>query len=247
MRFKFWGALPPQEILNHPRVDWQPVVSDYQEYATTFQTQDIDILIAPLIDSPFSQSKSHVKFLEYSTLGVPGIYSNVTPYQQVVTHGEHGFLAASQDEWVQCLRSLISSPDLRSRLAHNAQETVKRDWLLSKNAYKWSELYCDLFAEGAKGYNDSGKPSEAIEAALRNIFSVQSIQVEKLLVKKRTLAEMEQLVQSLSVQLAEKDSQLSAIYNSSAWRMIQPLRRMLERSRGTWLERVWLFVRSKIH
>ena len=246
VRFKFWGALPPQEILNHPYVDWQPVVSDYQEYATAFQTQDIDILIAPLIDSPFSQSKSHVKFLEYSTLGVPGVYSNVTPYQHVVTHGENGFLAASQDEWIQCLRSLISSPSLRSRLAQNAQEAVKRDWLLSKNAHKWSELYCDLSADGAEGYNDSSKPSEAMDAALRNILSVQAIQIEKLLVQKRGLAEMEQLVQSLSAQLAEKDSQLSAIYNSSAWRMIQPLRRMLERSHGTWLERLWFFVKSKI-
>jgi hypothetical protein len=75
---------------------------------------------------------------------------------------------------------------------------------------------------------------------------VQSIQIEKLLVQKRGLAEMQQLVQSLSAQLAEKDSQLSAIYDSSAWRMIRPLRRMLELSRGTWLERLWLFVRSKI-
>jgi hypothetical protein len=123
---------------------------------------------------------------------------------------------------------------------------VKRDWLLSKNAYKWSELYCDLSAAGTKGYNDSSKRSEAIDAALRNILSAQSMQIEKLLVKKRALAEMEQLVQSLSAQLAEKDSQLSAVYNSSAWRMIQPLRRLLERSRGTWLERLWFFVKSKI-
>jgi len=53
-------------------------------------------------------------------------------------------------------------------------------------------------------------------------------------------------ITNLTALLAEKDAQLSAIYNSFSWKIIQPLRRMLELSRGTWLERLWFFVRSKI-
>jgi glycosyltransferase involved in cell wall biosynthesis len=252
VQFKFWGAHPPQEMLNHPYVKWQPVVVDYQEYAVAFQSQDIDILIAPLADSPFARSKSHIKFLEYSTLGVPGVYSNVTPYQQVVTHGENGFLATSSEEWIGCLQNLISSPNLRSHLAYHAQQTVKRDWLLSKNADHWLSLYNELYVVGSKNYGDTNKSLAAIDSALCNILSIQSTQIEKLLNNKKSLMEMEQLVQSLSAQLTEKgyqlvdkDAQLSAIYHSFAWRMIQPLRRLLELSRGTWFERLWFLIRNK--
>ena len=53
--------------------------------------------------------------------------------------------------------------------------------------------------------------------------------------------------QDAAALLAEKDNQLSAIYNSTAWRLIQPLRRLLEISRGTWLERLWSFLRRKFN
>ena len=53
--------------------------------------------------------------------------------------------------------------------------------------------------------------------------------------------------QDVAALLVEKENQLSAIYNSTAWRLIQPLRRLLEISRGTWLERLWSFVRRKFN
>lgn len=41
-----------------------------------------DIGIAPLEDNLFNRCKSNIKMLEYTALGIPGVYSNVTPYRQ---------------------------------------------------------------------------------------------------------------------------------------------------------------------
>lgn len=217
VKFKFWGAKPPEEILSHPRVDWQPVVASYQEYALAFQSQDIDILVAPLINNSFSQSKSNLKFLEYSTLGVPGIYSDVTPYRNIVKHGENGFLASSVEEWVECLQNLISSPDLRYRMSQNAQDTVKRDWLMSERAYRWSESYNNVRAGPLKSRVDSDDSSLTQDGILHKILSLQADQIGKLVEKERILAERERLP-------AEKDRLLQEIYNSSSWRITGPFR-----------------------
>ena len=44
-------------------------------------------------DTPFTRCKSDLKVLDYSALGIPGIYSRVTPYAATVNHGETGWLA----------------------------------------------------------------------------------------------------------------------------------------------------------
>ena len=139
--FKFWGAEPPQELVSRCTVDWQPIVASYQEYAKVFRNQRIDILVAPLEDNLFNQSKSSLKYLEYSTLGVPGVFSRIKPFKDVVEHGNTGFLASSEDEWVKFLEELITSPELRMKIARNAQESVKKGLLLSDHGQEWAEAY----------------------------------------------------------------------------------------------------------
>jgi glycosyltransferase involved in cell wall biosynthesis len=216
IKFKFFGARPPGEILGHPKVEWQPVIAAYREYAAAFQNQDMDILVAPLVDNSFSRAKSHVKFLEYSTLGAPGIYSNVTPYNGIVAHGENGFLASTTDEWIEYLQKLISSPDLRYRAGQNAQDTVRRGWLLSDRAGIWLETYNTALA----GMTTPAYPANRNEA-LRKILSTQINQINRLLEREKHLAEMERL-------LNEKERALHEMLNSTSWKITDPLRRLTD-------------------
>jgi hypothetical protein len=197
-------------------VEWQPVIAAYREYAAAFQNQDMDILVAPLVDNSFSRAKSHVKFLEYSTLGAPGIYSNVTPYNGIVAHGENGFLASTTDEWIEYLQKLISSPDLRYRAGQNAQDTVRRGWLLSDRAGIWLETYNTALA----GMTTPAYPANRNEA-LRKILSTQINQINRLLEREKHLAEMERL-------LNEKERALHEMLNSTSWKITDPLRRLTD-------------------
>lgn len=162
---RFWGVKPPEEMLSMPDVEWRPFYSmDYRQFAQFFQTQQADIFIAPLIDHPFNRCKSPLKFFEYTALGVPGVYSAIEPYASVVEHAHTGLLAASLEEWKECLIRLVEEPRLRYELALHAQEYVRRHWLLSQNIAHVLETL-----RQAQPLPAAGNPWQGIKAVLASI------------------------------------------------------------------------------
>lgn len=146
LRFVFWGKnlLDPSEQIEG--ITCVPIdMPAYPKFVRYFQTISVDIFIAPLKDSLFNRCKSGIKFLEYSALGIPGVYSNLDPYQSVVTHGYNGFLATTKEEWLNYLIQLIENPSLREIMGRNAQKTIKENWLLSNNVHLWLEAYRQAF------------------------------------------------------------------------------------------------------
>ena len=142
LQFIVWGLEPPKALLRFPQTKWIRVSSyNYRDFAKYFQKQQADIFIAPLVDNLFNRCKSAIKFLEYAALGSPCVFSKLDPYKDVIIDGYNGFLANSDDEWQESLIRLIENKDLRYELALNAQETVRENWLLSKNAQKWPAAY----------------------------------------------------------------------------------------------------------
>jgi len=99
-----------------------------------------DIGIAPLEDTAFNRSKSDIKFLDYSALGIPGIYSNVPSYSSTVRHLETGWLAENTPAaWVEALETLLSNSIRRADLARNAQDYVFSQRTLQYRAHVWRE------------------------------------------------------------------------------------------------------------
>ena len=134
---KIWGCHPPQQLLDQPEVQYLAIdFQDYPQFAEYFQNQTCDVFIAPLLDSPFNQGKSGIKFLEYSALGIPGVYKRLDPYIDYVVDGENGYLAGGLDEWYEKIMSLLSDSNIRHRFAENAQITV-RQHVMSKHFREW--------------------------------------------------------------------------------------------------------------
>ncbi len=145
---RFWGARPPGLLLERPEVERTPLaLYDYPRFAEYFQAQKVDIFIAPLEDNLFNACKSPIKFLEYSAMGVPGVYSRVAPYEQVIQNGYNGFLVETQAEWLEALQELASSPQRRYEVGLQAQQTVRQGWLLSQHAGLWRETYAEIQAQ----------------------------------------------------------------------------------------------------
>jgi glycosyltransferase involved in cell wall biosynthesis len=104
-----------------------------------------DIGIAPLEDTRFNRSKSDIKFLDYSALGIPGIYSRVPSYTETVRHLETGWLAEdSPAAWVEALQSLLADAALRCRLAEQAQAYVFAQRTLQHRAVAWQEALLSI-------------------------------------------------------------------------------------------------------
>jgi glycosyltransferase involved in cell wall biosynthesis len=100
-----------------------------------------DIAVAPLRDTPFNRCKSDLKFLEYSALGLPGIYSDVVPYSESVRDGETGLLVSNDEEaWCQAMVRLAENADLRARVARSARSLVTGEHCLGHGAGDYVEL-----------------------------------------------------------------------------------------------------------
>lgn len=94
----------------------------------------VDIAIAPLEHTLFSDAKSNIKYLEASTLGLPSVCSPTRTFREVIEHGRNGYVAGTTDEWVQALSELVESPAKRASVAKAASATAARDYSLSSIA-----------------------------------------------------------------------------------------------------------------
>ncbi len=77
---------------------------------------ETDISIAPLDDSAFNDAKSNIKYLEAAVLDLPSVCSPRASFRSIISHGENGFLAEGESEWLQALARLVDDPPLRQRV-----------------------------------------------------------------------------------------------------------------------------------
>lgn len=117
-----------------------------EEYPAFARSLALDIGVAPLVDSRFARSKSPLKWLEYSALGVPMVASPVEPYAQVVTHGVTGMLARSAADWVAHLASLVSDADQRRTIAAAALADVTSRFTMDHSADAWLAVLKEVAA-----------------------------------------------------------------------------------------------------
>lgn len=227
---KFWGVAPPSTIRNHPNVDWvNPGIVDYGKFAAYFVNQRCDIFLAPLRDNLFNRCKSHLKFLEYSALCVPGVYSQITPYEAIVEHGENGFLASTAEQWEECIARLIEDAELRLRMGRNAQASVREGWMLSDHIDDWLQTYMGL----AHLQEWRQKPQTAIHVAQKMVYwqndlardlaeQANSSKQEqrdlqaRLIEKERLIAEKDGRIEALQKQYTE-------LVSSRSWKLMEKL------------------------
>jgi glycosyltransferase involved in cell wall biosynthesis len=106
---------------------------------------DFDIGIAPLLDTPFTRSKSPIKAIEYNALGIPVIASNVGPYRDYVVDGVNGFLVNTEKEWVDRLNLLLTDTDMRLSMG-DAARVHARAHTIEQTAPLWEKAFRTLEA-----------------------------------------------------------------------------------------------------
>jgi glycosyltransferase involved in cell wall biosynthesis len=83
-----------------------------------------DIGMAPLVDNSFNRSKSNLRWLEYSSLGIPTVASNVGHFAQTIVNGKTGLLADTPEDFTAALESLILDTKKRKAIAGEAKQEV---------------------------------------------------------------------------------------------------------------------------
>jgi len=233
---KVWGARPPASLLALPNIDWMPELSpDYARFAAELNQQICDLFLVPHGDQLYYRRQSPLRFYEISVCGIPGIYSRVSPYRELVTSGENGWLAGDAGEWEAALEQLSGSASLRQAAAENAQQTTRQEGLLSRQVERWQQLYQQLTtrSESAAGQSPVTLQAARLADQVREWQRKLEMQIQERdwevralnLMVKRTERQASQHIEQLG-------SQLQAIWDSPAWRILHKGQRAVEIATG---------------
>jgi len=98
---------------------------------------EIDIGIMPLPDDEWSKGKCGFKGLQYMSLEIATIMSPIGVNTEIIKDGENGFLASTEEEWVEKLSLLIEDESLRLTLGKKGRQTVEERYSVNalKNQY----------------------------------------------------------------------------------------------------------------
>jgi len=102
--------------------------------------QCFDIGVAPLINDKWALGKSGCKVIQCMGVGIPVVASRVGIYGEIINDGVNGFLADSEEEWIEKLSQLIENEALRQRLGFMGRRTVEERYSLKVNGPKLLEI-----------------------------------------------------------------------------------------------------------
>ena len=107
--------------VNHQNIPWS-------EQNETNALKLADIGIMPLPDDDFAKGKGGYKLYLYMAAGLPIVASPVGINSQIIQHGENGFLAQSEEEWIKYLCILIDDQELRKTMGQKGRKLAEEKY-----------------------------------------------------------------------------------------------------------------------
>lgn len=167
--FTFIGANPEIEKTKHYNY-----FQDYESYKKFVIEGKFDIGLAPIETTEFYKSKYYNKFLEYTSIGVVGIYTDTEPYNLIIKDGINGFLCENNPEkWYLKIKKIIENPSKIAEILENAQRQVREDYNVDVVSNEILTLIPELIEYKAKEKNIKNIRLENIKL----IFYMERIQL----------------------------------------------------------------------
>ena len=123
-----------------------------------------DVGVYPLADDEWSRGKCGFKAIEFMSCGVPVVAAAVGVNRDIIQDGVNGFLASSEDQWVDKIGRLLADAALRQRFADAGRLTVEAGYSLRVNAPK---LAATLRGVAERGRSRSASPQHALREERR--------------------------------------------------------------------------------
>ncbi|CAN5443370.1 glycosyltransferase family 4 protein [soil metagenome] len=131
-------------VIGTPAYDLPGVVVEAIQWRSDTEIDDlqkIDIGLMPLPDENWTKGKCGLKALQYMALGIPTICSPVGVNSTIIKDGVNGFLAGDKAEWIEKIKRLIHSAELRRQLGRAGRETVEKEYSAKAIAPKVLEVF----------------------------------------------------------------------------------------------------------
>ena len=131
-----------QSIYSHPEIE---VVSKAWHSASEVDNINcFDIGIMQLPNDEWSKGKCGLKALSYMACGVPTVVSPVGVNEEIIQHGINGFLATTDEDWIDSLSKLIENKELRLQIGLAGLNTVVDKYSVNAHKHKYLELINSL-------------------------------------------------------------------------------------------------------
>jgi glycosyltransferase involved in cell wall biosynthesis len=101
----------------------------------------MQIGLVPLPDNAWNKHKFIMKTAQYMALGIVPVGTPMASNPEVIKHGENGFLAANDKEWVEYLKILIEDSALRNKMSVKCVADAKAHYSLEANIPKVLEAF----------------------------------------------------------------------------------------------------------
>jgi len=152
LRVQLVGVVPATLTLSHPfeRIALPNEMTIYPSFVRWLRTHcNWDFAVAPLASNDLNNAKSALKFLDYSALELPGIFSVSQAISNVVKDRENGILCHSNsiEEWTDTIVELATDVSLRTRLATNAHAYVHENALMRTMTTGLSQILRTISSE----------------------------------------------------------------------------------------------------
>lgn len=125
---------------------WSKPVNKY-----AYTLDDIDIILAPLVDSKFNSMKSPLKMIEGWSRKIAVVCSDVAPYNVDGVDGVNCLLVPnklnSQKHWYKKLKKIILDDELRNLLGNNLYKDFSKKYNLNKVNKNRIKLYKNICNE----------------------------------------------------------------------------------------------------
>ena len=118
-------------VIGTPTYECSPIAVEAMPWRADTELEDlstIDIGVMPLPDDRWSKGKCGLKALQFMALGIPTVCSPVGVNTDIIQDDQNGFIALSEEEWVDKLGRLIRSHELRQRLGQAGRATVEQKY-----------------------------------------------------------------------------------------------------------------------
>ncbi|HYC40308.1 MAG TPA: glycosyltransferase, partial [Chitinophagaceae bacterium] len=119
------------------------VDTDFLPWSEASEVSDLhrfQIGVYPIPANEWSLGKSSLKALTYMAIGIPFVATAYGTNFRVMNDGVEGFLAASDEEWVDRLVRLIDDVELRKRMGRAGRERVQREFSVEANFPKYMQV-----------------------------------------------------------------------------------------------------------
>ena len=101
----------------------------------------LQVGLVPLPNNPWNPYKFIMKTAQYLALGIVPVGTSMASNPEVISHGENGFLADTDDEWAEYLRLLILDHELRNKMSIKGVADAHEKYSVDANRPKIIEAF----------------------------------------------------------------------------------------------------------